>query len=136
MTDTPEQLRARGIAKMKEVYGWDFQDGTGDFWAITADHLFATIWSREGLDTPQRRMLLIGALAASNKLDVVGLQLQCAYDLGELDDAALREVVIFIAHYLGWPTAAALNNTVETMIAKRARAAEKAAAQTPTEGRD
>jgi 4-carboxymuconolactone decarboxylase len=104
---------------MKEVYGWDFQDGTGDFWAVTADHLFADIWTRDVLTTPQRRMLLIGAMAAANKLDVAGLQLQCAYDLGELDDAELREIVIFLAHYLGWPTAAALNSTVETMIAKK-----------------
>jgi 4-carboxymuconolactone decarboxylase len=122
--ETPDERRARGIAKMKEVYGWDFQDGPGDFWAITADHLFAEVWSRDGLDIPQRRMLLIGALAASNKLDVVGLQLQCAYDLGELDDVALREIVIFVAHYLGWPTAAALNNTVETMIATRRKHSE------------
>ena len=120
-SETPEQRRQRGIAKMKEVYGWDFQDGTGDFWAITADHLFADVWSRDGLSIDQRRLLLIGALAAANKLDVVGLQLQCAYDLGELDDVALREIVIFLAHYLGWPTAAALNSTVETMIAKKAK---------------
>ncbi len=124
--ESPDEVRTRGIAKMKEVYGWDFQDGQGDFWAITADHLFANIWSRDGLDIPQRRLLLIGALAAANKLDVVGLQLECAYDLGELDDAALREIVIFIAHYLGWPTAAALNNQVETLIAKKAKAAAKA----------
>ena len=119
MTESDEDRRARGIEKMKEVYGWDFQDGTGDFWAITADHLFAEIWTRDALSTPQRRMLLIGAMAAANKLDVAGLQLQCAYDIGELDDTELREIVIFLAHYLGWPTAAALNNTVETMIAKK-----------------
>lgn len=121
MSETPDERRERGIAKMKEVYGWDFQDGAGDFWAVTADHLFADVWSRDGLDIPQRRMLLIGALAAANKLDVVGLQLQCAYDLGELDETALREIVIFLAHYLGWPTAAALNTTVESMIAKKAK---------------
>ena len=121
MSETPDERRERGIAKMKEVYGWDFQDGAGDFWAVTADHLFADVWSRDGLDIPQRRMLLIGALAAANKLDVVGLQLQCAYDLGELDETALREIVIFLAHYVGWPTAAALNTTVESMIAKKAK---------------
>ena len=60
------QRRARGIAKMTEVYGWDFADGPGDFWAFTADHLFADIWSRDALDIGQRRMLLIGALAQMN----------------------------------------------------------------------
>jgi len=121
VTESSEERRARGIAKMKEVYGWDFSDGTGDFWAYTADHLFADIWSRDGLDIPQRRLLLIGALAAANKLDVVELQLQCAYDLGELDDVQLREIVIFLAHYIGWPTAGALTPIVEKMIAKKAR---------------
>jgi len=121
VTESDEDRRARGIAKMKEVYGWDFGDGSGDFWAYTADHLFADIWSRDGLDIPQRRLMLIGALAASNKLDVVELQLQCAYDLGELDDVALREIVIFLAHYVGWPTAGALTPVVEKMIAKRAK---------------
>ena len=120
MAESPEDKRARGIAKMKQVYGWDFADGTGDFWAMTADHLFADVWSREALDIPQRRLLLIGALAAANKLDVVELQLQCAYDLGELDDSQLREIVIFLAHYIGWPTAGALTPVVEKMIAKKA----------------
>jgi 4-carboxymuconolactone decarboxylase len=121
VNESPQDRRARGIAKMKEVYGWDFGDGTGDFWAYTADHLFADVWSRDGLDIGQRRMMLIGALAASNKLDVCELQLQCAYDLGELDDTALREIVIFLAHYVGWPTAGALTPVVEKMIAKRAK---------------
>jgi 4-carboxymuconolactone decarboxylase len=108
---------------MKEVYGWDFQDGSGDFWALTADHLFADIWSRPALDIPQRRLMLIGALTAANKLDVAELQLQCAYEMGELNDEQLREIVIFLAHYLGWPTAGALTPAVEKMIAKRAKAA-------------
>ncbi|MDP3889938.1 carboxymuconolactone decarboxylase family protein [Nocardioides sp.] len=114
--ETPQERRARGLAKMQEVYGWDFADGPGDFFGYTADHLFGEIWSRPGLTDEQRRLLLIGLLAGSNKLDVADLQLGCAYRLGELDDAALREIVVFLAHYAGWPTAAVLNNAVETII--------------------
>ena len=47
---------------------------------------------------------------------------------GELDDEQLREIVIFMAHYAGWPRAARLNNQVEAIIGRRNKAAAKAAA--------
>ena len=37
------ETRARGVAKMNEVYGWELPaDVPGDFFAVTADHLFAS----------------------------------------------------------------------------------------------
>ena len=120
MSETPEQRRARGLERMKEVYGWDFADGPGDFFGYTADHLFADIWSRPGLSVRDRRLLLVGLLAGRNQLDVAELQLECASRLEELDGDALREVVIFLAHYAGWPTGAALNSAVEKILAGRA----------------
>jgi 4-carboxymuconolactone decarboxylase len=107
-----------GLAKMNEVYGWETGDFPGDFFAITRDHLFGEIWTRSGLSTEQRRLLLIGALAATGKHDILDIQLDSAFRLGELDAPALREIVIFLAHYLGWPTAATLNAQVEKLIAK------------------
>lgn len=115
MTD---ERRQRGLDKMGEVYGFDFQDGPGDFFGYTADHLFADIWSRPGLDTAQRRLLLIGMLAAQGSDDVNSIQLEAAYTRGELDAEALREIVVFLAHYAGWPAAAKLNMVVETVIGK------------------
>jgi 4-carboxymuconolactone decarboxylase len=107
-----------GLAKMNEVYGWESGDFPGDFFALTRDHLFGEIWTRGGLTTEQRRLLLIGALAATGKHEILGIQLDSAYRLGELDDTALREIVIFLAHYCGWPTGATLNGQVEKLIAK------------------
>ena len=88
---------------MSEVYGWEFQDGPGDFFGYTADHLFADIWSRPGLDTRERRLLLVGMLAAQGATDVLEIQLGAAYRNGELDAEGLREIVVFLAHYAGWP---------------------------------
>jgi len=102
MTD---ERRQRGLDKMGEVYGFDFQDGPGDFFGYTADHLFADIWSRPGLDT-----------AGRDQDDVNSIQLEAAYTRGELDAEALREIVVFLAHYAGWPVAAKLNMVVETVI--------------------
>ncbi|MGH3411630.1 MAG: carboxymuconolactone decarboxylase family protein [Marmoricola sp.] len=126
MTEHPEsrenpenpETRRRGLAKMSEVYGWEFQDGPGDFFGYTADHLFADIWNRPGLSTRDRRLLLIGALAATGQADVLGIQVPAAYRNGELDDDALREIVIFLCHYAGWPVGSRLNTIVEETIGR------------------
>lgn len=112
------ELRQQGLRKMSEVYGWDFQDGPGDFFAYTAEHLFADIWTRPGLDTTQRRLVLIGILAAQGATDVLGIQVGAALRAGELEKQALREIVIFLSHYAGWPVGARANTVVEEEIGK------------------
>jgi 4-carboxymuconolactone decarboxylase len=124
--DLPETRRI-GLEKMEAVYGFDMTDGTGDFFGITADHLFAEIWTRPGLSDRDRRLLLIGLLAGSGGHDVLTIQIPAAYAAGELDDEQLREIVIFLCHYAGWPNGARINSIVEDTIAKAARAAAKAA---------
>jgi len=116
--ERPTELRRRGLARMSEVYGWDLQDGPGDFFRYTADHLFADIWNRPGLSIRDRRLLLIGLLAGTGQDDVLGIQVPAAYANGELDDDALREIVIFLCHYAGWPAGARLNTLAEQTIAK------------------
>ncbi|GAA1808200.1 carboxymuconolactone decarboxylase family protein [Nocardioides hankookensis] len=118
--DLPEKRRI-GLEKMEQVYGFDMTDGAGDFFAITADHLFADIWTRPGLTDRDRRLLLIGLLAGSGGHDVLTIQIPAAYAAGELDDEQLREVVIFLCHYAGWPNGARINSIVEDTIAKAKR---------------
>ena len=112
----PEERR-RGLEKMEQVYGFDMSDADGDFFRYTADHLFGDIWQRPGLTDRDRRLLLIGMLAATGAADVLGIQVPAAYANGELDDAALREIVIFVSHYAGWPQGARLNAIVEETLA-------------------
>ena len=118
--DLPE-ARRRGLEKMEEVYGFDMADAEGDFFRYTADHLFGEIWQRPGLTDRDRRLLLIGMLAASGQADVLGIQVPAAHANGELDDEALREIVIFVCHYAGWPQGARLNAIVEETIAMAKR---------------
>jgi 4-carboxymuconolactone decarboxylase len=115
--DLPE-VRRRGLEKMEQVYGFEMTDGEGDFFGYTADHLFADIWNRPGLSDRDRRLLLIGLLAGSNQADVLTIQLPAALDNGELDEDALREIVIMLCHYAGWPVGARVNGIVEDAIAK------------------
>ncbi len=122
--DLPE-TRRRGLEKMEAVYGFEMTDGEGDFFRYTVDHLFADIWNRPGLSDRDRRLLLIGMLAGQGAADVLGIQVPAAYANGELDDEALREIVIFVCHYVGWPNGARLNSVVEETIAKAKRAKDK-----------
>jgi 4-carboxymuconolactone decarboxylase len=118
MTD---ERRQRGLAKMSEVYGWEVQDGPGDFFGITADHLFAEIWTRPGLTLRDRRLLLIGLLVGQGLPDVADIQIGAALRLEELSADELREIAIFLTHYAGWPSGARLSMQVEKLIGEHAR---------------
>jgi 4-carboxymuconolactone decarboxylase len=118
------ERRRLGLETMSKVYGWDVQDGDGDFFAMTVEHLFAEVWTREGLSFRDRRLLLIGLLVGRGLDDVLGLQLEAALGNGELDADELREIVLFLTHYAGWPQGAKMSSQVETLLAKAAKQAE------------
>ena len=108
-----------GREVMARVYAWDnVPDAPGDFFAMTAEHLFAEVWTREGLTDRDRRLLLLGLLTGQGQDDVVDLQLEATLKNGELGADEMREIVIFLAHYAGWPRGATLNGKVEAAIHK------------------
>ncbi len=114
-----DDRRARGLAKMSEVYGWEFKDGPGDHFAATADHLFADIWSREALSIRDRRLLLIGLLTAQNLFDVAEIQIGAALGNGEFTPDQLRDAALFLCHYAGWPLGTKLDSVVGKVIAQQ-----------------
>ena len=113
-----DEERARGIEMMKKVYGWDVSDVSGDFVEQTVDQLFGEIWSRDTMSIRERRLLLIGLLVGRGLDDVVELQLDAALRLDELTADELREIVVFLSYYAGWPHGATLNSIVEKLISK------------------
>ena len=127
MQSDPERRRI-GLETMASVYGWEVSDGDGDFFGMTVEHLFGEVWTREGLSFRDRRLLLIGLLVGRGLDDVLGLQVEAALGNGELTPDELREIVIFLTHYAGWPQGAKMNSQVEELIA---RAARKAAGDPP-----
>lgn len=115
----PAPDRTRGRGRMSDVYGFsaDPDAGPGDFMAYTVDHLFGDVWSRPDLDIAQRRLLTIGVLAALGQHDLLRVQFDAALQSGEMTPAKVREIVIHLAHYAGWPLAAGANNAAEAAIA-------------------
>ena len=84
--DDGRSARERGMAKMQEVYGFSYDpaDVEGPFVDVTVDHLFGDIWTREGLDVRERRMLTIGALAALGLGNLLEIQFRSEEHTSEL----------------------------------------------------
>jgi 4-carboxymuconolactone decarboxylase len=112
-----DERRRRGLDMMRQVYGWDIKQAHGDFMALTVDHLFADVWTRPGLSMRDRRLLLIGALAGQGLNDVLDIQIPAALANAELSPDELREIAIFLTHYIGWPLGAKLSVQIDTLIA-------------------
>jgi 4-carboxymuconolactone decarboxylase len=110
--------RQRGLDMMRQVYGWEMRDMPGEFFAQTVDHLFAEIWTRPGLSLRDRRLMLLGVMAALGLDDLAKIQVQAALHNEELDAEQLREAALFLAHYVGWPLGSKLSMTVEKVIGK------------------
>jgi 4-carboxymuconolactone decarboxylase len=126
--ETLAEKRERGMKVMGDVYAWGtLPDIPGDYFAVTAGHLFGDIWTRQGLTVRERRLMLFGAIAALGETAVLPVQLDAALANDEFTPQQLREISIFLTHYVGWPRGAAFNNLVEERIAKhRGKGTEQA----------
>jgi 4-carboxymuconolactone decarboxylase len=105
---------------MRAVYGWDIEP-TKPFEEATVDHLFGEVWAQGELSVRDRRLVLIGLAAGSGLEDVATLQLDAALQLNELTVDDVRSLVVFLAHYAGWPRAARLNSAVEPVLSRHER---------------
>lgn len=122
------ERRQRGIDKFLEVYCGDvvvLPEGTSDFFDIMIEQLFSEVWTREGLSQRDRRLLLLGAIGALGEGMTFGIQTKAALKNEELTDAQMREVLIHLAPYVGYPRAAGLLGPMEKAIAEVRKAKEE-----------
>jgi 4-carboxymuconolactone decarboxylase len=122
MDSAGNELRRKGLDKMKEVYGWEMPDLPGDYFALTVDHLFADIWSRTGLSMRDKRLVTLSVVTALGLPDLAEIQVNAALGNQEMTEAELREMAIFITHYVGFPLGSTFNNVVEKVVARRKKA--------------
>ena len=123
MTDRRQQ----GLQKMNEVYGWEMPDIQGDpYFDLTVEHLFGDIWTRPGLSMRDKRLLTLAAVTAVGNSDLAEIQINAALHNEELTAEELKEVAVFITHYLGFPLGSKLDGAVSKVVRQRRKAAEKA----------
>jgi 4-carboxymuconolactone decarboxylase len=113
--------RARGLAKFNEVYCGDVPappEGALDFFDLMLEQVFAEVWTREALSMRDRRLITMGVIAALGEGDTFGIQARAALKNRELTPEQLREMLIHLASYAGYPRTAGLIGIVEQAIAK------------------
>ena len=114
----------RGAEMIKKVYAGDVTvppKGAMAFSDLMLESLFAEVWTREELSIRDRRMVLLGVIGALGEKDTFAIQAKAALKNEELTPAQLREVLITLANYAGYPRAAGLIGVVEKQIAAVAK---------------
>jgi 4-carboxymuconolactone decarboxylase len=114
-----DEIRRRGLDKMKEVYGWDMPDFDSDYFKFTVEHLFGTVWTRSALSMRDRRLLTLSTVATQGLPDLLEIQFTAALNNGELTEDEAREIAIFLTHYIGWPKGQKIDGVVQKVIANR-----------------
>ena len=104
---------------MRRVYGDAIPvppEGAMAFSDVMVRSLFAEVWDRDILSIRDRRLLLMGVVAACGATDVWSLQVRAALDNGELTPEELRETLVMLAPYAGYPRVAPLVGACEEAI--------------------
>lgn len=78
------------------------------------------------LSARDRRLLLLGAFTQLDRIDDAAEQMRAALEAGELTEAQLHEIAIFLCHYTGWPRGTKLDMRIGGVVARWRTAATAA----------
>jgi 4-carboxymuconolactone decarboxylase len=96
------------------------QRAIGDFApklvSLTDDILFGDIWERAELSKRDRSLVTVAALIAAGNTEQLRNHLLLAKSNG-LTEAELKEVIIHLAFYAGWPRAMSAINVAKNAFA-------------------
>ncbi len=99
--------RTRGEAKFQEVYGGALPPlppaGASPYIDYMLETLFGAVWQDPALTVRERRLLLLGVLAAQGEEATLAIQLRCALQRKELGPAQLQALAMFLTQYVGYP---------------------------------
>ena len=115
------ERRERGAETIKKVYAGDVvvpPEGASAFADVMLEQLFAEVWTREPLGVRDRRLLIMGVIAALGEADPWKIQIRSAIKNGELTPEQARETLVQLAQYAGYPRVAGLLRATEEAIAE------------------
>ena len=119
-----DELRRKGLEKMNEVYAWEMPNIEGDpYFDLTVDHLFGSIWTRPGLSMRDKRIMTLAVVTALGQQDLSEIQVNAALANDELTEDEIKEMAVFLTHYVGFPLGSGLNGVIGRVAAKRKKAA-------------
>ena len=72
-----------------------------------------------------KRLMTLTVVTAVGNSDLAEIQANAALANGEMTETELKEMAIFLTHYLGFPLGSKLDGVVSSVIKKRKKAAER-----------
>jgi 4-carboxymuconolactone decarboxylase len=118
-----QERRTLGEETIKRVYAGDVivpPEGYL-FTDVMLNQLFADQWNRDATSMRDKRILLLGMIAALGETMTFKIQAKAAIKNGEISGDELRELHLFIAQYCGYPRAASMLAPMEEAIAEAAK---------------
>lgn len=114
--------REKGIEMFNTVYCGDLpappEPGASKFSDFMLETLFGTLWADETLSIRDRRLLLLGAIAAQGEENTFTIQARSALKRGELSKAELETVVVFLTQYVGYPKGSKMYMAANRVLAE------------------
>lgn len=120
-----DDRREKGKAMFDAVYGGVLPvppDSDLPFQNLMLDNLFADVWGREAMSVRDRRLIIIGVIAATADASLIEIQLKAALKKGELQREQLREIPVILTQYIGYPRTVPVMYAVEKVLAETAAA--------------
>lgn len=114
--------REKGEEMFRKVYCGMLEPsepGQDDFMDLMIENLFGQIWSREdALSVRDRRLVIMGMIAAIGDAGLFGFQAISALRNEELTPEQVRDISITATQYVGYPRAAAMRIEGDKAIAQ------------------
>jgi len=115
-----EERRALGEETIRRVYAGDVVVPPEGylFSDVMLSQVFADQWNRNATSMRDKRILLLGMIAAQGETMTFKIQAKAGLKNGEFSADELRELHLFIAQYCGYPRAASMLGPMEEAIAE------------------
>lgn len=97
-----DDRRRKGQETYRRLIGKERTRLDTAFDELTLDHLFAGIWTREGLTMRDRSLVTVSILAAMGRENELRTHLKGLRNMGFSMEQVV-ELMIHVAHYAGWP---------------------------------
>ena len=121
-----DDKRERGARNMEDVCGMPAPPaGFGRFVDLTVEHLFGEVWGTAALSVRDRRLVVLGILAALGDDSNMTAHMSQALKRGDVTTEQLDEIVVTVAHYAGWPRSTHAHAAAGTAKAAHAEATKK-----------
>ena len=83
--------------------------------------VFGKLWADDTLSMRDRRLVLLGAIAAQGEDMTWTIQARSAMKRGELNQRELEEIIIFLTQYIGYPRASKMRMALMGLLAQQAQ---------------